>query len=159
MKVVEKLVAFYGALLAIIKDEQFVESSAEAAVKLFGEVGSAVSFEDVTVDYLRKVHEGYRSFSGENGDLLNDLVEGAFQDLAKHLRIPKVRALMDDLMGMVDADKEDLFIRTMNVRRLSDDPDGPAVVTVVVHNYGKLKGFLEEPDTVPFIRHSDQTEE
>lgn len=151
MKSVEKKIAFYGVLVEVIRDEEFVESSAEALVQLYEEIKSNVFIEEITLKFLTEAWNEYHDNCG-GLDIMEKLTEIAFKDLAPHMRNPKVRRIFDDLREMSGTSSEtDLFIYTANVRKLSNVEGGISVVTLVVDNLTGLQDLLKQNNTVEVI--------
>jgi hypothetical protein len=148
---VQKKIAFYGALAQLISDDKFVKSSAEALVKLCGEIKSDFFTEGVTLEFLREAYEEHHD-QKRDLDTIEQITEAAFCDLAKHMRSPEVRRIFTDLTGLAGTyGDEDLYVHTRNVRPLTEDADGMAVVTLVVNNYGGLKDLLKKGGGVEAI--------
>jgi hypothetical protein len=151
MKSVEKKIAFYGALVELIRDEEFVTSSAEALVQLFEEIKSDVSIGGVTLEFLTDIWGEYHDDNREL-DLMETLTETAFKDLARHMRSPEVRRIFKDFSNMSGTSSQtDLFVYTANVRTLSDFEGGISVVTLVVDDLTRLQDLLNKNDTVEVI--------
>lgn len=143
-KKIQKKITFYGTLILLLRDQEFVESSAEALVQLFEEIRADVVIKDITVDFLRDVYDELADTS-QDLDLIESITEDAFVDLAKHMRSPEVRKIFAALMEMSGIDEnEDLFVHRTNVRHLTDEVDGCTVVTLVVHNYAVLERLLKQ---------------
>ena len=151
MKVVEKKVAFYAALAAVIRDEKFVWSSAQAVEDLFEEIKSGVTVAGITRKYIRDAFDEYHD-NNAGLDTINDIVGCAFADMHSQMKWPKVREVFHDLLKMSSADHElDLFAHIANVRKLGGDA---AVVTLVVSNFDNLKNLLEQNNRVEKVHLS-----
>lgn len=151
---VRQKVALYRTIAEMVQAQEFDPSYAEYAIGLYAAVKDEASITDVTVGLLRELHEANWSDNGDF-DLLLWLVGNAFSDLAKHLKWPAARKTFEDLRELIDADKEDLFLRIVNVKYLAHNPDGCTVVTMVVDNHRKFREFLLNKDTVATVRFSD----
>lgn len=151
MKSTEKKIAFYGALAELIRDEEFVTSSAEALVKLYEEIKSDVSIESITLEFLTDAWGEYHDDNREL-DLMETLTETAFKDLARHMRSPEVRRIFRDFSNMSGTSSStDLFVYTANVRTLSDVEGGISVVTLVVDDLTMLQDLLKQNGEVEVI--------
>jgi|GEM_PF-6763071 len=141
---VSKKIAFYASLVAFIRAETFVESTAEALIALNKELADNFT-RDYRFDahYLLCAHRGYHE-DNFGQDILNEVVEVAFKNLAPHMRSPEVRAIFKDFLNLVDPEEKDLYVHTANVRRLDGQPNGCAVVTLVVNDYDKLDNLLHK---------------
>ncbi len=151
MNFVEKIVAFYGSLAAVIRDEDFGESSAVPVLQLYVEINSesvngpgvTISDFDFTLDFLREAHEEYHDPSRDM-NILEKLTEAAFKDMARYMRFPQARKVFTEFADMCGTwGPEDLYVQTINVRPLNDWADSMAVVTLVVNSYDGLKDLLE----------------
>lgn len=137
MKKYKKVLAFYKKLLEIIslEEKELPYEIGIAAVELFDEAKDSISLPEFTAEHVNAIHEDF--------DVREEYAEKAFQDLAPHLRDPEAQALIEEFFTRTGtADGDDLFAHVKNVRPLSDDPYGPAVVTMVVHWYGNLFALL-----------------
>ena len=136
------LVAFYTALAAVIGDETFVESSAQALEKQFSEI--MPKREDMTMKFFREAYEEYQG-PGDL-DLMEQLAEQAFEDLAPYMHDINAREAFRHLMEMSGTGEvQDLYSHVSNVRFLGKDKDGMAVVTLVVNSYRELQDLLKNP--------------
>lgn len=106
--------------------------------------------EGVTLEFLREAYDEYHD-QKKDLDTLEQITEAAFCDLAKHMRNPEVRDIFGGLRALAGTGEEDLYVHTRNVRPLTKDPNGMAVVTLVVNNYAGLKDLLEQGDQVEVI--------
>ena len=71
-----------------------------------------------------------------------------FGDLAKFLRDPMVRSIVNELIRLAGGNKLDtLFARAANIRSLEpgDEDNGPAVVTLVVNNLDRFVDWFVSP--------------
>ena len=149
MKVdVQQKINFYNFLAAIVGNEAgFDDTSAPQVVRLYEKIKSSLTIQrsigDVTIEVLRKANHHYRHGAYGERDLLWPISEAAFRDLAKHMRIPEAQRVF---VSVRDATKtttnSHLYCHISNVRRLSGDPNGMAVVTLVVDSYSGLQGAL-----------------
>lgn len=134
-----KKITFYDTLATIIQDkEAFNENYASKLLNLYDEIKSDLSIETVTMDFLRKTRElNLISVIDE------ELVDAVFKDLARHLRNPEVQQIFTEFAEMAGtwADYH-LYVCTAGVRPLTENPDGMAVVTLVVSNYARLNQVL-----------------
>lgn len=148
---IEKKIAFYGILAEIIRDETFVDSSADALVGLYEEIKDELSLESFSLNFLKETFVDYkRDFPVF--DHLEDIAIAAFRDLSPHMRSPDARRIFRDLSDMSgNSGQEVLFVNTVKVRSLSGDPDGISVVTMVVDDYAGLKSLLEQSSRVEVI--------
>lgn len=152
MNMVQKMIAFYTSLVSFIRNEVFVESSAEALVVLRKEVEcSFTRRRDFSVNYLRIAYEEYQGDILVNAGCLDEIVKTAFRDLSGHMRSPEVRRVFKDFLDLVDPEERDLYVHITNVRRLDGRSDGCAVVTLVANDLGKLKGLLEKNVTANVV--------
>lgn len=150
MNSVQKKVMFYGALFELIHYYMFVSTTAQSLVKLSKEMESDSFKEGVTLEFLREAYDEYHD-QKKDLDTLEQITEAAFCDLAKHMRNPEVRDIFGGLRALAGTGEEDLYVHTRNVRPLTKDPNGMAVVTLVVNNYAGLKDLLEQGDQVEVI--------
>ena len=151
---VRQKIALYQTIAEVIHQQEFKVELADRAVALCEAVKDEVAITNVTTNLLRELHEANHSDKGDFDSLLW-LVGVAFSDLAKHLRWPVARRTFESLRRLVDSDGRDLFLRITNVRPLADDPDGCAVVTMVVDNHRKFQEFLQNKNAVENVRFSD----
>lgn len=144
MKTNNTIIAYYTSLAALISDEAFVESSAEAVVTLAEEIKPIESRKDV-LDFLRQAHEEYHD-NNRDLDIMTSLAEKAFEDLAPHMHDVNARKAFRRLTEMSGTGEvQDLYSHVSNVRYLGKDKNGMAVVTLVVSSYRELKDLLENP--------------
>ncbi|MEI6191268.1 MAG: hypothetical protein WCP24_02795 [bacterium] len=148
---IEKKIAFYGILAEIIRDETFVDSSADALVGLYEEIKDELSLESFSLNFLKETFVDYKR-DLPVFDHLEDIAIAAFRDLSPHMRSPDARRIFRDLSDMSgNSGQEVLFVNTVKVRSLSGDPDGISVVTMVVDDYAGLKSLLEQSSRVEVI--------
>jgi methionyl-tRNA synthetase len=137
------VVAFYTALAAVIGDETFVESSAQALEKQFSEI--MPRREDMTMKFFREAYDEYHD-NAQDLDLMEQLAEQAFEDLAPHMHDVNARKAFRRLAEMSGTyEIQDLYSHVSNVRFLGKDKDGMAVVTLVVNSYRELQNLLKNP--------------
>jgi len=151
----DKVVAFYGCLVALIHDEKFVKASAEAVIALYEEIKSDIKVKNISMDVLRNAHLEYHD-EGADLDLMEALTEDAWRDLAPYMREEEVRVIFESFTNMSGTGSyTDLFVHTEKVEPFTEDPDGCVRVTLVVDNYSRLKELLHDlNDTSVEVIHS-----
>jgi len=154
MKNNNSIVAFYVGLTAIISDEAFVESSAEALVGLAKENLQDLSRKDWSVDFLRNAYAEYHD-SNADLDTMEALTEEAFEDLAPYMTDIHARKAFRRLTEMSGTGEvQDLFTHVRKVQYLGKDEGGMVVVTIVASSYRELKDLLGKPrDSVVEVGH------
>lgn len=137
----EAKLAFYIKLLEIIdqaENDLPYELGIEA-IELYDKVKDEVSIPEFTAEHVNTLHSDF--------DVREDYAEAAFKDLAPHLRDPKAQGVVEEFFSRTGtADGTDLYAHVRNIRPLSDEPYGPAVVTLVVHSYGNLQALLSKDE-------------
>ena len=147
---IEMKIAFYGILVEIIRDETFVDSSADALMKLYEEIKGELSLEGFSLDFLRETFAEYKCWA--EFDHLEGIAIAAFKDLSPHMRSPDARRIFRDLSDMSgNSGQEVLFVNTVKVRSLCGTSGGISVVTLVVDDYDGLKNLLEQSSRVEVI--------
>ena len=142
----DKMIAFYGCLIVLIYDEKFVQSSAEALIKLYAEIKSDIHAKDITMDVLRDAHKEYHNENADL-DLMEALTEDAWRDLAPYMGEEEVRVIFESFTNMSGTGSEtDLFVYTEKAEPLTEDPEGCVRVTMVVNDYSRLKELLRDLD-------------
>ncbi len=150
----ERLIAFYGALVGVIRSREFVTASAETLVEIYSEMVAELSVPIVTVDDLREIHSDYHNNNADL-DVLEEIAGYAFKDLAPHMEDPRVRVIFQDLKEMSGTDQyTDLFLHIVEIRQLSDSNDGPTEITLVVDNYGRFVDLLQEDSNIEVVHSS-----
>jgi len=145
MKNTNSIIAFYTSLAAVLSDETFVESSAEALSKLAEENKADLSRKDFSVEFIREAYEEYHDNSRDL-DIMEELTEEAFEDLAPYMKDINARKAFRRLTEMSGTGEvQDLFAHVSNVRHFGKDKNGMAVVTLVVNSYRELQDLLENP--------------
>jgi ADP-dependent phosphofructokinase/glucokinase len=156
MNIAEKKIAFYGSLVQFLRDEKFVETSAQALVQLFEELKPEISIEDFSVDLLR---EAYDEFHNPNADLdlTEEFTKSAFEDLSRHMRNKKAYRVFVELSEMSGTSLTDtLFVHITNTRNLIGTDDGPVVVTLVVDYYPGLLDFFDKENIKLYLSKNNQ---
>jgi len=136
-----KKIKFYACLASLIHNKEFLMACAEITLRLYEEVREEVT-PKVDLFFLVKVHDEFHST--EDLDLVEEITENCFKDLAAHMRNPKARGVFQTFTRLSGTyEKEDLFVHIANVRHLSQDANGSVVVTLVVNSHKGLKDLLE----------------
>ena len=143
MKSVEQKIEFYYDLAWILSGSVFVESAAEAVVQTYKKVKKTITCDlDFSVDFLKKLHYAYYNevCTFEDYDILDKIVKSVFRDLAKHLRNPKARQVVDCFINISGEDSDTiLFVSKTNEMEVGD---GFVVVTLVVSSSEGLDQLL-----------------
>lgn len=151
MSAIQKKIAFYVGVVSLIRDEEFIESSAEALVGLYEEIKADVFITDVSVKFLQEAYEEYHD-NGRDLEIIEALAETAFKDLYKHMRSSTVRTIFQELTEMSGTcTEDDLYVCMTKVRPLSHEADGVTVVTLVVNSLSRLQSLLDNDGTVEVI--------
>ena len=153
----QRKINLYRTIAVVIHRQKFTEEAAVEAVRYYEEVKDEVAISGITVDFLREAHEEYHD-NNRNLETIEWLTEMAFQDLSRQMRWPEARKYFSKLMKMSGtSDDTDVFVHTVNERPLSDNPNGCAVVTLVVSHYDRFKNLLKQTGPVGYVHHSDET--
>jgi len=143
MKKVWEKIDFYNCLYGIISYANFYTSSAQDVVKMYEGIKGSITWKvDFSMEFLQRLHEICNNENKKevDYDILEDLVKSAFRDLAKHLRDPTARNVVNYLINISGCDSDTiLFVQKTNVRELAD---GYAVVTLVVSSSEGLDQLL-----------------
>ena len=93
-------------------------------------------------------------------DAHEDVLQLAFQDLAPHLRDPKAQEVIRGLYDSTGSCGEDFYLHVKNVRLFDvSDPQGPAVVTIIVDSYEGFKSLIaKDQDMRPDYVHATMGE-
>lgn len=137
----ETKLAFYSKLLDIIdlEEKELPYELGMEAIELYNKTKDEISLPEFTADHVNALHTDF--------DVREDYAEAAFQDLAPHLRDSKAREVIEGFISCAGTgDGDDLYAHVKNVRPLTDEPYGPAVVTLVVHWYGNFKALLSKDE-------------
>ena len=155
---VEMKIEFYGALVELLRDEEFAEPKAEALVSLYEEIKNDVSISDITAESLREAYEELHDCSRDL-EIMGLFTENAFADLARQMRIPKARRVFRKLTEMSGTSYEtDVFVRIVKTKPLGRNPErGPAVVTLVVSHLNRFEDLLQKTGKVEFDHYSEET--
>lgn len=157
---VEMKIEFYGALVELLRDEEFAKPKAEALVSLYEEIKNdvSISISDITAESLREAYEELRD-SNRDLEIMESFTENAFEDLARQMRIPEVRRIFRKLTEMSGTfDGTDVFVRIVKTKPLGRNPErGPAVVTLVVSHLNRFEDLLQKTGKVEFVHYSEET--
>ena len=147
MNMVEKLLAFYGNLVALIREEEFNVVLAETLIELQKDKGdTGCSLEGFSMRLLHTAHdERHLDEFDFDAKVLDEIVMTVFKDLAPHMRSPEARKIFRDFADLVDLERKDLFVDITGVRRLCHK-EGYAVVTMVVNDVAKLRDIITKKD-------------
>lgn len=149
MKNYEKVLEFYLLLLELVKWDRFDKVIARKAVQLHRNIKNSIRLKDFDMKYAENFYGGEEFLY-----VREDVLQLAFQDLAPHLRDPKAQEVIRGLYDSTGSCGEDLYLHVKNVRLFNtSDPQGPAVVTIIVDSYEGLKGLIakdnnKRPDCV-----------
>ena len=144
MNTAEKKIEFYEGLLQLVRNEEFIELTAMVLIGMYQEIKNALSLTEVTIDFLRLVHKDMQD-SNSQMKSVQKVATSAWKDLARHMRSPKVRFIVDTFIaesgwGDLQADR---FVHRLNIRHLEGKSEGYAVVTLLVDDYQYFLETLE----------------
>jgi hypothetical protein len=153
MKNYDKMVEFYSLLVELVKYEPFQKGTARDLAKIHAEIKSAIRVKEFSIKRAKEFYDDL--------DVREDFLQLAFQDLAPHLRDPKAQAVIRELYDHTGSCGEDLYLHVKNVRLFDDsEPQGPAVLTVVVDSYEGFMGLIgKDPKKRPDYVHATMGEQ
>jgi len=137
---------FYTKLLSFVNTKEiFPENLADAIVELYDTNKKDLSFV-VDMEFLREFHGELDANACRDVEIMEEIVESLFEDLASQMRSESVRLLLESWQSRCGLGN-DLFIHLRRVKSLGD---GVASVTMLTSNIAYLREFHEDPDE--FIR-------
>ena len=137
------VVSFYHFLYLALSRKVYNGLIESTFVKLYEGVKDLITWKvDLSIEFFERLHDicNKDDKKGEDFDVLDVLTQSVFRDLAKHLREPAVRQIVDYFVGVSGCDSDTvLFVHKTSVRQLGD---GYTVVTLVVNNEEGLNDLL-----------------
>jgi len=139
----EVVLAFYRSLHQLITTPEFDGIVAQALVTTYANTRVYITLSECT---MKSLHSCHREWHNQNADLnrTTDLAEKAFADLASQMRNPEAQKVCRKFREISGTDEvHDLYVQLRNLRLLSNDKSGPAVVTLVVDSASVLIDLIK----------------
>jgi hypothetical protein len=159
-----KAIAWYQLFVNMMNTRQF--DAAKALTLLAGQeiftVQHIESVDDLTDMHLWTTDQSELCADVEKAETdVRSVVRDGFQKLFFSINKPEVKQLLLDLrelVGDIDGEDEDIWIQIAKVKAMTQDPEGPAQVTLHVSSLKLLMELLADADGQHLVHVQSDTE-